>query len=176
MASVQPGTRRGTFFMMIGWRNTVPPRMLRMVPFGERHIFFQAELLDPRLVGRDGRAFDADPVLFDGVGRIDGDLVVAGVTAFDRQVVIEEIDAQIGQDQLVLDHRPDDPGHFVAVDLDDRVFDRDLGHALRLLSARVQPWRCCGAGVMLLWGRTPADNNKLAPPCKAGQGRTGPLS
>ena len=27
--------------MMIGSRNTTPPRMLRIVPFGERHIFFR---------------------------------------------------------------------------------------------------------------------------------------
>ena len=34
-----PGTSRGTFLQMIGWRNTVPPRMLRMVPLGDFHIF-----------------------------------------------------------------------------------------------------------------------------------------
>ncbi len=38
---VQPGTRRGTFCMMIGWRKMVPPTMLRIVPVGERHIFFR---------------------------------------------------------------------------------------------------------------------------------------
>ena len=38
---VQPGTKRGMFGMMIGSRKTTPPRMLRMVPFGERHIFFR---------------------------------------------------------------------------------------------------------------------------------------
>ena len=38
---VQPGTRRGTFEQMIGSRNTTPPRMLRIVPLGERHIFFR---------------------------------------------------------------------------------------------------------------------------------------
>ena len=38
---VQPGTSRGTLLMMIGSRNTTPPRMLRIVPFGERHIFFR---------------------------------------------------------------------------------------------------------------------------------------
>ena len=27
--------------MMIGSRNTTPPRMLRIVPLGERHIFFR---------------------------------------------------------------------------------------------------------------------------------------
>jgi hypothetical protein len=36
----QPGTSRGTFEMMIGSRKIVPPRMLRIVPFGERHMRF----------------------------------------------------------------------------------------------------------------------------------------
>ena len=38
---VQPGTRRGMLLMMIGSRKTTPPRMLRIVPFGETHIFFR---------------------------------------------------------------------------------------------------------------------------------------
>ena len=38
MGWVQPGTRRGTFLQIIGSRKIVPPRMLRMVPFGERYI------------------------------------------------------------------------------------------------------------------------------------------
>jgi len=38
---VQPGTSRGTLLMMIGSRKTTPPRMLRMVPFGESHIFLR---------------------------------------------------------------------------------------------------------------------------------------
>jgi hypothetical protein len=37
---VHPGTRRGTFEQMIGSRKTTPPRMFRIVPFGDRHIFF----------------------------------------------------------------------------------------------------------------------------------------
>ena len=38
IGSVQPGTRRGTLRQMIGSRNTVPPRMLRIVPLGDFHI------------------------------------------------------------------------------------------------------------------------------------------
>jgi hypothetical protein len=38
---VQPGTRRGTFWQMIGSRKITPPRMLRMVPFGDFHIFLR---------------------------------------------------------------------------------------------------------------------------------------
>src|SRR5207245_11693620 len=37
---VQPGTSRGTFLQMMGSRKTTPPRMLRMVPFGDFHISF----------------------------------------------------------------------------------------------------------------------------------------
>ena len=38
---VQPGTRRGTFLQMIGSRKITPPRMLRIVPFGDFHIFLR---------------------------------------------------------------------------------------------------------------------------------------
>src|SRR3977135_921123 len=37
---VQPGPGRGTFLQMIGSRNTTPPKILRMVPFGDFHISF----------------------------------------------------------------------------------------------------------------------------------------
>ena len=40
MASSHPGTSLGTVWQMIGSRNTVPPKMLRIVPLGLRHIFF----------------------------------------------------------------------------------------------------------------------------------------
>src|SRR3546814_20922477 len=38
---VQPGTSRGTFLMTIGSRKTTPPRILRIVPFGDFHIFLR---------------------------------------------------------------------------------------------------------------------------------------
>ena len=38
---VQPGTRRGMLLMMIGSRKTTPPRMLRIVPLGDTHIFLR---------------------------------------------------------------------------------------------------------------------------------------
>src|ERR1700712_4926139 len=38
---VQPGTSRGTFLQMMGSRKITPPRMLRMVPFGDFHISFR---------------------------------------------------------------------------------------------------------------------------------------
>ena len=44
------------------------------------------------------------------------------------EVVIEQVDVEIGMDQLVLDQLPDDAGHLVAVDLDDGVGHLDLRH------------------------------------------------
>ncbi len=40
MGLVQPGTKRGMLDTTIGSRKTTPPRMLRIVPFGDRHIRF----------------------------------------------------------------------------------------------------------------------------------------
>ena len=41
IGSVQPGIRRGTFSITIGSRKTTPPRMLRIVPLGDFHIFLR---------------------------------------------------------------------------------------------------------------------------------------
>src|SRR6202034_3762841 len=68
-------------------------------------------------------------VPLDGVRRVDGHLVVGGIPVLDGQVVVIELDIQVGQDQLVLDEVPDDPGHLVAVYLDDGIHYLDLGHA-----------------------------------------------
>ena len=97
----------------------------------------QAELLDPRLVGGDRRALDADPVPLDRVGGVDRDLVVGRVAALDPEVEVLEVDVEVGQDQLLFDERPDDAGHLVAVELDDRVLDLDLRHRRAMLST----WR-----------------------------------
>ncbi len=72
--------------------------------------------------------------MLDRIGAIDGDLVVGFVALFDAQVIIFEVDVEIGENEALTDPLPDDPRHFVAVDLHDRVFDLDLRHApLRLL-------------------------------------------
>src|SRR4051812_11566136 len=88
---VQPGTRRGMLLMMIGSRKTTPPRMLRIVPFGETHIFFRSNS-STRASSGVIVALDADAVLLDGVRRVDRDLVVGLVALLDRQVVVLEVD------------------------------------------------------------------------------------
>jgi hypothetical protein len=72
-------------------------------------------------------------VLLDRLGRLDRHLVVGLVPVLDPEVVVEQLDVEVGQDQLVLDHLPDDPGHLVAVELDDRVRHLDLRHRDALL-------------------------------------------
>jgi hypothetical protein len=107
----------------------VADRAVRRAP----HLL-EAEFLHPRLVGGDGRALHADAVLADRVGRVHRHLVVGFVALEDAEVVVFEVDVEVGQDQLLLDEVPDDPGHLVAVELDDGVVHLDLRHRARLLS------------------------------------------
>ena len=53
-----------------------------------------------------------------------------GVAVLHAQVVVVEVDVEVGEDQLVLDQLPDDAGHLVAVEIDDGVLNFDLGHGL----------------------------------------------
>ena len=88
----------------------------------------EIELLHARLVGRDGGALHGDAVLLGRLRRIDRHLVAGRVAMLDAQVIILQVDLEIGKDQLVLDELPDDAGHLVAVHLDDRILDLDLRH------------------------------------------------
>ena len=93
----------------------------------------EIELLHARFVGRDGGAFDPDAVALDGLGGVDRHLVGGLVAVLDREVVIFEVDVEIGMDQLVADIVPDDAGHLVAIELDDRIGDLDLVHRYDLV-------------------------------------------
>ena len=103
----------------------------------------QAELLHPRLVRGDRRAFHADAVLLDRLRCLDRHLVAGLVAVLHAEVVVEQIDVEVGVDQLVLDRLPDDAGHLVAVELDDGILHLDLGHRRSLSGAR--PWE--GRGI-----------------------------
>ncbi|MCY1300304.1 hypothetical protein D9M70_498650 [compost metagenome] len=101
----------------------VADRAVRRLP----HLL-QLEFLDAGFIRRDRGALDADAVLLDRVGGIDRHLVFGRIAVFDAEVVIFQIDVEVGMDQLVLDELPDDAGHLVAVELDDRIGDLDLCH------------------------------------------------
>ena len=76
---------------------------------------FQAKLDNSGLIRGDGCALHPDAVLGDGIGGFHRYLVVGGVSIADAEVVVVELDVQVGQDQLVLDHVPDDPCHLIAI-------------------------------------------------------------
>jgi hypothetical protein len=81
---------------------------------------------DSSLIRSDGGTFDSNIVLLNSVGSINRDLIVGLVTIFHAQVEILDIDVQKGQDQLLLDHLPDDPSLLIAVEFNYRIGDLDL--------------------------------------------------
>ena len=128
----------------------VANRAVRALP----HLL-EAELLDARLVGRDGGALDADAVLLDRVRRVDGDLVVRGVAVLDAEVVVLEVDVEVRVDQAVLDELPDDARHLVTVELDDGVLDLDLLHGLCWLLRSVGATNVRLPQVIATWATSP---------------------
>ncbi len=89
---------------------------------------FEAELLHAAFVRRDGGALHRNAHLARLVRGVDGDLVVGLVALLHREIVVEQVDIEVRMDQLVLDELPDDPGHLVAVHLDDGIRHLDLCH------------------------------------------------
>ncbi|MEY3054485.1 MAG: hypothetical protein RL550_1008 [Actinomycetota bacterium] len=59
------------------------------------------------------------------------------------EVVVLEIHVEIRKDQTVLNELPDDPGHLVTVEFDDRVVDLDLRHVGATFRTR-GPATCLG--------------------------------
>lgn len=91
-----------------------------------RLTLLELKFFNTRLVGRDGGAFDTNRVLLDRLGSINGNLIVCLVTVLEAQIVVLEIDVEVGEDELLLDIFPDNPGHLVPVQLDDGILDLDL--------------------------------------------------
>src|ERR1051325_5845055 len=98
---VHPGTSRGMLEITIGSRKITPPRMLRIVPFGDRDISLNPKSLTPPppggLVGGDRRALDADAVLLDRLRRFDCDPVLGRVAALDPEVEVDEVYVEVGE-------------------------------------------------------------------------------
>ena len=99
----------------------------------------QAELFNTRLIGSDCRALDAHAMLFDRIGGINRHLVVSRVAILDRQVVVTQINIQVGVDQTVFNELPHDAGHFVAIEFNDRACNLHFRHRF---SFRRASWRC----------------------------------
>ena len=98
---------------------------------------FELELLDSGLIGGDGGALDTNTVFFDGLGSVHGDLIVGLVTLLDSEIKVHELDIKIWEDELVLDHLPNNAGHLVSVELDDRGVYLDLHDWVAMLVLRI---------------------------------------
>ena len=86
----------------------------------------QVKFFNSGFVGGYRCAFHADPVFQDCVCRINRHLVSRCITALDAQVVVVDVDIEIRQDQPIFNELPDDPRHFVAVNIDNRIYNFDL--------------------------------------------------
>ena len=122
MGWVQPGTRRGTFWQMIGSRKMTPPRMLRMVPLGDFHICLRLNSFTRASSGVMVAHLTPTPCFLMALAASIVTWSSVCVAVFDREIVVVQVDVEIGVDQLLLDEVPDDAGHLVAVEFDDRVW------------------------------------------------------
>jgi hypothetical protein len=52
---------------------------------------FEVEFFDSGFVGGDGGALDADVVFFNGVGGVNGDLIICLVAAGDAEVIVLDV-------------------------------------------------------------------------------------
>ena len=83
-------------------------------------------------VGGDRRALDADPEALDRHRRLVSDLVAARLARRQTEIVILRFEIDERFEQNVLDHRPNDARHLVAVHLDQRRVHTDLFHLFLL--------------------------------------------
>src|SRR3546814_20077370 len=80
----------------------------------------QTEFLDPCLVGRDGRAFDADAIFLHRLGRLYAAAVLGLVALLTAKAEIEEVVVDIGLDLPLPAPLPDVTGPLVSLHFDAR--------------------------------------------------------
>ena len=74
-----------------------------MVPFGDFHIFLRPNSLTRASSGVMVAHFTPTPTSLDRLRRLDRDPVLGRLAVLDAEIEIEEVDVEIGEDQLVLD-------------------------------------------------------------------------
>jgi hypothetical protein len=78
----------------------------------------------------DGRALDGDAEALRRIGGIHSHLIVGLVAVGQAQVIVFGLQVHEREDEFVLDHLPQDPGHFVAVHFDERGEHFNLFHGV----------------------------------------------
>ena len=91
--------------------------------------FVQLVLVHALGVGGDGGTLDRNAVLLVGKGGIHGHLICGSVAVGQAQIIIFGLEVHKRKDQFVLDHLPQNAGHFVAVHLDEGRGHFDLFHS-----------------------------------------------
>eukprot|EP00128_Syssomonas_multiformis_P014375 Colp12_sorted_trinity150504_noHs@5349 len=86
------------------------------------------ELLNSVLIRSDGGTLDADLVLSNSVGGINGNLIVGGITVGEAKIEVESLHVHIGVDELILNPCPDNSGHLITIKVNNRVLDSNLAH------------------------------------------------
>ena len=67
---------------------------------GRQPHFLELEFFYTLLVWSNGCALDTNRVLLDGLGGIERDLVVGLITVWQAQVIVLEVDVEVGVDKL----------------------------------------------------------------------------
>ena len=96
---------------------------------------FEAVFLLPLVVGRNGRALNADVQALDRLRRLMGHCVLGFVAVRQRQVIVFGVQLNKGAYKLLLYHPPKDMGHLIAVKLGNGNRHFDLFHSYLLFCA-----------------------------------------
>ena len=79
--------------------------------------FLQVIFTHTGAVGSDGGTLYGNAVFFGSFCRIDSNLVICFIPVFQPEIIIFCLQIHKGKQQLVFDHFPQNPGHFIPVHL-----------------------------------------------------------
>ena len=77
--------------------------------------FRQVVFLHTVCVRGDGSAFYSNTIFFGSHCRVNRNLIFGGFTMFQSQIIILGVQIDVGGEQDILNHLPDDTGHLVAI-------------------------------------------------------------
>ena len=94
----------------------------------------KVEFFNSTFVRSDSRALHGNLMPLSCFGGIDGNLVIRGISAGHRQVIVLSLHVDIGMDVALLNPLPDDARHFVTIHVNDGVCNLNLAESGREVS------------------------------------------
>ncbi len=88
----------------------IPDRSIRALP----HLF-EFEFFHTLLIRCNRRTFDTHSNFFNGIGSINGYLVIGGITVFYSQIIIFNIHLYVRENEFFFDELPDNSCHFITI-------------------------------------------------------------